>query len=360
MKDQWQTKTLDQISVNLDNKRVPITKDVRAKGEYPYYGASGVVDYVADYIFEEETLLISEDGANLLARSSPIAFPASGRYWVNNHAHVLKFKDKTTQRLVELYLENIPLDDYVTGAAQPKLNQKALNSIPIPVPPLPEQKRIVAILDEAFEAIATAKANAEKNLQNSRAIFESHIQSVFTQRGPGWVEKTISECFRTRSGDSLPANKMTQGGTVDVYGGNGIAGKHDKPNLTGEKIIIGRVGAKCGNIRYVSGDMWITDNALFISELLVPFDLAFLETLLTQSDLRQTARQTAQPVISYSSIKDVVLRFPKTTTEQATIAKGLNALDAEAHRLMSIYERKLAALDDLKKSLLHQAFTGQL
>ncbi len=154
MKNGWPTKTLDQISVNLDNRRVPITKAVRTAGEYLYYGASGIVDYVGDYIFDEDTLLISEDGANLLARSTPIAFPASGKYRVNKHAHIVKFEDQTTQRFVELFLESIPLDDFITGAAQPKLNQKALNSIPIPVPPLAEQRRIVGILDEAFEGIS--------------------------------------------------------------------------------------------------------------------------------------------------------------------------------------------------------------
>ena len=202
MKVGWQTKTINQISVNLDNKRVPITKADRTRGKYPYYGASGIVDYVADYIFDGDTLLISEDGANLLARSTPIAFPASGKYWVNNHAHILKFEDITTQRFVELYLESIPLDDYITGAAQPKLNQQALNSIPIPYPPLPEQQRIVGILDQAFAGIATAKANAEKNLQNARTLFESHLQSVFTRRGEGWEEKKLGNVCRIARGGS--------------------------------------------------------------------------------------------------------------------------------------------------------------
>ena len=130
----WEVTTLDKISTNLDNKRIPITKDVRTSGEYPYYGASGIVDYVADYIFDGDTLLISEDGANLLARSTPIAFSVSGKYWVNNHAHILKFDEMATQQFVEFYFKNIKLDDYITGAAQPKLNQRALNSIPIPIP----------------------------------------------------------------------------------------------------------------------------------------------------------------------------------------------------------------------------------
>ena len=209
MKAGWETKTLDQISVNLDNRRRPVTKADRVGGEFPYYGASGIVDYVADYLFDEDTLLISEDGANLLARSTPIAFPASGKYWVNNHAHILKFPNAITQHFVELYLASIPLDGYITGAAQPKLNQSALNSIPIPVPPLTERHRIVTLLDEAFDGIATAKANAEKNLENARAIFESHLQSVFTQRGGGWEDKTLDKvCIVERGSSPRPIKEF--------------------------------------------------------------------------------------------------------------------------------------------------------
>lgn len=148
----WPTKTVDQLSTNLDSKRVPITKSDRKAGEFPYYGASGIVDYVADYIFDGDTLLVSEDGANLLARSTPIAFSVSGRYWVNNHAHILKFANMATQKFIEFYLESIPLDDYITGAAQPKLNQKALNSIPIPIPDtLDEQAQVVDRVERCME-----------------------------------------------------------------------------------------------------------------------------------------------------------------------------------------------------------------
>lgn len=142
--DGWVESTLDKISTNLDSKRVPITKNVRNSGNYPYYGASGIVDYVAAYIFEGDTLLVSEDGANLLSRSTPVASSVTGKYWVNNHAHILKFEKMATQRFVEFYLESIKLDEYITGAAQPKLSQKALNSIPIPIPTsLKTQAKIV-------------------------------------------------------------------------------------------------------------------------------------------------------------------------------------------------------------------------
>ena len=146
----WVETTIDGISANLDSKRVPITKDARTSGEYPYYGASGIVDYVGDYIFDGDMLLVSEDGANLLARSTPIAFSVSGRYWVNNHAHILKFEDRSTQRFVEFYLESIKLDEYITGAAQPKLNQKALNSIPIPIP---KSVEVRATIVESIESL---------------------------------------------------------------------------------------------------------------------------------------------------------------------------------------------------------------
>jgi type I restriction enzyme S subunit len=165
--------TLPDVSKNLDGRRKPITKSDRESGDVPYYGASGIVDYVKGHIFDEPTLLISEDGANLLARSTPIAFKADGKYWVNNHAHVVKFDSTVTETYVEIFLNSIPIDNWVTGAAQPKLTQAALNRIPIPMPPMGEQMQIVARLEsmrtktsEMVDAY-DAKLSAAKNLRQS-------------------------------------------------------------------------------------------------------------------------------------------------------------------------------------------------
>lgn len=125
---------------------------MREAGTIPYYGASGVIDYVKDYIFDGDYLLVSEDGANLTARVTPIAFSISGKTWVNNHAHVLQFEDYETRRYVEIYLNSIDLTPYITGAAQPKLNQKNLNAIIIPLPEQEKRKKIVSILDR-FETL---------------------------------------------------------------------------------------------------------------------------------------------------------------------------------------------------------------
>ena len=377
MKGGWQMKTLDQIALNLDSKRIPITKSARVSGKYPYYGASGIVDYVTDYIFEGDTLLVSEDGANLLARSTPIAFPASGKYWVNNHAHILKFDDMTTQRFVELYLDSIPLDEYVTGAAQPKLNQQALNSIPIPLPSLSEQQRIVGILDEAFEGIAIAKANAEKNLHNARALFESHLQSVFTQRGNGWVEKKLRDVCAITSVLVDPRKKefldLIHVGAGNIESQTGVfidLKTARKEALISGKFIFDEKMVLYSKIRpylmkvarpdfrgLCSADMYplapipdqITRDYLF--HLLLNKDF-------TDYAIQGSAR-AGMPKVNREHLFEFKFWLPDLKT-QKQLAENLDSLSAETQRLSSIYQQKLAALDELKKSLLHQAFSGEL
>ena len=148
-------KTLGELAENLDSMRKPITSGLRDPGDIPYYGASGIVDYVKGYILDGDFLLVSEDGANLLARNTPIAFSISGKCWVNNHAHVLKFETYAERRYVEFYLNSIDLTPYISGAAQPKLNKKNLESISIPNPSPEEKERIVTILDK-FDALTNS------------------------------------------------------------------------------------------------------------------------------------------------------------------------------------------------------------
>ena len=179
--DGWVKRTVDELSLNLDSKRIPITKSDRKSGEYPYYGASGIVDYVADYIFDGDTLLVSEDGANLLARSTPIAFSVSGKYWVNNHAHILKFEKMATQRFVEYCLGSIKLDEYITGAAQPKLNQKALNSIPIFIPQsLEDQANIVDSIELLSNETQRLESIYQKKIEALDALKKSILHQAFT------------------------------------------------------------------------------------------------------------------------------------------------------------------------------------
>jgi len=382
MKNGWQTKTLDQISSNLDSQRIPVTKSIRSEGEYPYYGASGIVDYVANYIFDCDALLVSEDGANLLARSTPIAFSVSGKYWVNNHAHILTFDDMATQRFVELYLDSIPLNDYVTGMAQPKLTQKALNEIPIPLPPLPEQRRIVGILDKAFEGLATAKANAEKNLQNARALFESHLNAVFTdawQKGELVILSDLASDIT--DGDHLPPPKsptgipfITIGNIVKDTRTIDFSETFMVPHAYFDRLKPIKKPTK-GDVLYtVTGSFGIPvhigDDRKFCFQrhigLVRPkpetnsvwlYYLLMSPQVFKQANDRATG--TAQKTVSLKVLRTFdVPRLP--IDEQTPAVIRLDVLTTETRRLESIYRRKLVALDELKKSLLHRAFSGQL
>lgn len=138
---------LGDIAVNIDSRRIAVTKHNRKAGIYPYYGASGIVDYVDDYIFDGDFLLVSEDGANLVARSTPIAFSITGKNWVNNHAHVLKFDNIYLQKYVEIYLNLLDLSPYISKGAQPKLSQTSLKKIILPIPDDNRIRYVVDILD---------------------------------------------------------------------------------------------------------------------------------------------------------------------------------------------------------------------
>jgi len=165
----WKTVQLGDLCEILDTRRKPITKKDRIHGEYPYYGATGIVDWVADYIFDEELVLIGEDGAKWDA-GEKTAFIVNGKYWVNNHAHVVKPNtEKLLNKWLTYYLCGIDLKPWVTGMTVPKLNQGQLKSIPIPLPPLAEQERIVAKLDAAFAEIDEAVSKEKlKEMENEK------------------------------------------------------------------------------------------------------------------------------------------------------------------------------------------------
>ena len=171
----WKKKRFDEICENLDSRRKPITATERISGIYPYYGASGIVDYVENYIFDEDILLVSEDGANLLLRSTPIAFSVSGKVWVNNHAHVVRFKKMSLQKYIEIYFSLIDISDNITGSAQPKLNQAKLNSIMIPIP---EDKLLEQYLF-FIKTVDKSKVAVQKALDEAQLLFDSLMQEYF-------------------------------------------------------------------------------------------------------------------------------------------------------------------------------------
>ena len=193
----WTTKKLGEVCEILDSRRIPITRKDRKPGHVPYYGATGQVDSVADYIFNERLLLLGEDGADWSAGANS-AFIIEGKSWVNNHAHVLRPLDFVSDCWLMYYLNATDLNEWVSGTTVPKLNQRNMCDIPIPIPPLTEQKRIVAKIDAAFEKIDRLKANAEKNLANAKELFQSALDEAMRPK-KGWVEKRLGEVYEITS-----------------------------------------------------------------------------------------------------------------------------------------------------------------
>jgi type I restriction enzyme S subunit len=172
----WDKVEIAEVTESLDSRRVPVEASIRQtkKGQYPYYGASGVIDYVDEYLFDEETLLIGEDGANLISRSSPIAFIVNGKYWVNNHAHVLKMKNMNIQFLC--YLINVTdLEPYVTGSAQPKLNASNMEKIRVINPPLSLQEEFAGVVAR----VESLRGRMGESARQVEGLFESLLAEAF-------------------------------------------------------------------------------------------------------------------------------------------------------------------------------------
>ncbi len=379
MKQGWEIKTLNQISDNLDSKRVPITKKIRSNGSIPYYGASGIVDYVEEFIFNEDLLLVSEDGANLLARTYPIAFSISGKTWVNNHAHVLKFKNSETQKLVELFLNSIKLDDYVSGMAQPKLNQAMLNKIKIPIPPLPEQQRIVSILDKAFATIATAKANAEQNLKKAKAVFDSYLHLVLSDKK--WESKQLGEvCKKVEYGTSTKSK--TEGKIPVLRMGNIQNGRFVWDNLaySDDEEDNKQYQLKYNDVLFnrTNSPELVGKTAIYKGEKPAIF-AGYLIRIHRKDDFlnadylnyylnSELASEYAKTVV-ISSVNQANINGTKLKTypiplppleEQQTIVAKLDVLSLETKKLEAIYRQKVVDLEELKKSVLQKAFNGEL
>ena len=173
--DAWEQRKLGECVTFLDTMRKPLKESEREKGIYPYYGASGIVDYVSDYIFDEELVLLSEDGANITDRNYPVCFLASGKYWVNNHAHVLKVNAENENNFICNSLERMDFTQYNSGMAMPKLNKDVCHNIPLFCPVYEEQKQI----GDYFRTLDNLITLHQRKLDKLRQIKRSMLEKMF-------------------------------------------------------------------------------------------------------------------------------------------------------------------------------------
>ena len=207
----WCVTNIGELLINRDGERKPVSMAIRSKQInkiYDYYGAAGVIDKVDSYLFEERLLLVGEDGANLLSRNKNNAFLADGKYWVNNHAHVLDAIDKFILSYVAIVINSMKLDDYITGSAQPKLSQDNLNKIPIFLPPLDEQKRIMAELEQWFtiiDKIEQGKIDLQTTIKQAKSkILDLAIHGKLVSQDPN--EEPAIELLKRINPDFTPCD----------------------------------------------------------------------------------------------------------------------------------------------------------
>jgi type I restriction enzyme S subunit len=270
------------------------------------------------------------------------------------------------------------IKDGSSGSAQGGFNATKLGALCIPIPPLPEQHRIVGILDEALEGVASAKVNAEKNLKNARVLFESHLQSVFTQRGEGWEETSLGDAYDVRDGthDSpkyqatgyplvTSKNLKREGLSLDdvkLIREQDYKKINERSAVHEGDVLFAMIGT-IGNptLVTVEPDFAIKNVALFKipSSQSGAFLKYYLDSGWVISKMMKEAKGTTQKFVGLGYLRTFPINVPPLST-QLEVVEDLDELTRETQRLESIYKRKLAALEALKKSLLHQAFSGEL
>ena len=356
MKAGWKIVALGELCDILDSKRKPITKRDRTPGKYPYYGATGIQDFVEGFLFDEPLVLVGEDGAKW-ASGEKTAFAIKGKCWVNNHAHVLRpNRALLNDNWLVHFLVHSDLSPFVSGLTVPKLNQGSLREIPIPLPPLPEQHRIVALLDEAFDGIATARANAEKNLHNARAVFESVLDSVQGEETP------LGSYVNIKTG-KLDANAATENGAYPFFTCAKEIYAIDNYAFDCEAILLaGNNAVGDFNVKHYKGKFNAYQRTYVITvpdENRLSYRFLYFQMLKSLRRFKEQSVGAGTKFLKLGMIKDLEISLP-SITKQIETASRLDSLLEETQLLESLYQRKRAALDALKQSLLHQAFGGAL
>ena len=358
--DGWCLTDIGELLINRDGERKPVSSVIRSKQTskiYDYYGAARVIDKVDSYLFDERLLLIGEDGANLLSRSKNNAFFAEGRYWVNNHAHVLDATDKNLLDFIAIVINSMKLDDYITGSAQPKLSQDNLNKIPIVLPPLAEQQRIIAEIKKWFTLIDQIEQD-KADLQTTIELTKSKILDLaihgklipqdpndepaiellkrinpdftpcdnghYTQLPEGWAICKMKQITSITNGKSQK-NVETLNGIYPIYGSGGVIGRANQYLCIAGSTIIGRKGT-INNPIFVEEHFWNVDTAFglkandaILDKYLYYFCLSF--------DFSKLDKSTAMPSLTKTSIGNVLIPIPPYKEQERIVAKIDMVLD---------------------------------
>ena len=367
----WEWTNIEELLINRDGERKPVSSAIRSKQKnkiYDYYGAAGKIDKVDEYLFNERLLLVGEDGANLLSRNKDNAFFADGKYWVNNHAHVLDATDKSILDYVAIVINSMKLDDFITGSAQPKLSQDNLNKIPIMLPPLNEQCRILIEVKHWFsliDLIECDKDNLIATIQQAKSkILDLAIHGKLVPQDPndepasellkrinpkaeitcdnpqygklpkGWCLCKISSVVDIVNGKSQK-NVESPTGKYPIYGSGGSIGKAMEYTCLAGSTIIGRKGTINHPI-FVEENFWNVDTAFGMKANNQILEDKYFYCFCLYFDFSKLDKSSALPSLTKTAIGNLILPIPPL---------------AEQQRIVTKIEELFAQLDKIESSL---------
>ena len=251
----------------------------------------------------------------------------------------------------------LKIDETCTGTRMPRANMEKVLNFSLVIPPIEEQKRIVEILDKAFEGIAQAEDNTRRNLTNARELFDSYLNQVFTKHDQNWTQEPLGKVCTLQRGYDLPQRLRVEG-KFPLVSSSGIIDSHQEAKVKAPGVVTGRSGS-IGSLFYVKENFWPLNTVLYVKDF-HENDPEFIFYLLKHFNLGKYASGTGVPTLNRNHVHSVLVKKPIFIEEQKNLVKSLNKLQEYQKRLETIYQRKLEAIAELKQSILEKAFTGQL
>ncbi len=347
----------DEITLNYDKMRIPLSAMERTKrqGTFRYFGAQGVIDYVDDYIFDGKYLLIAEDGENLKSKRQNIAQIVEGKFWVNNHAHIVQCNEKCILEYLAYLINGKDVSGYITGSAQPKLSQANLNAMEFDIPSIKEQQDILSILLPIEQKIRINKEINNNLEQQVSILYQSWFEDFEISNGvcpEDWSYQELSSIADIASGKRPPvkSNVCNQETPISIVGAASVMGFTSEANHTDKILVTGRVGTH-GVVQRFNTPCWTSDNTLVITS---PY-YEFTNQILHRIDYSSMNRGSTQPLITQGDMKKVVVLVP----DENTLAK----FEEFAGSLMAKWEannKENVKLASLRDTLLPKLMSGEL
>ena len=353
----------DDVSINFDKKRIPLSSMERGKrkGSYRYYGAQGVIDYIDDYIFDGEYLLIAEDGENLKSKKQNIAQLVNGQFWVNNHAHIIQTNERCDLRFLYYLINSMDLSGYITGSAQPKLSQANLNALELKIPERSIQDKIVSIIGSLDDKIAINNRINDNLLQQAQVLYKDRFVDMQPFDGVmpnDWHIGTVSEIIELHDSKRIPLSSRERANLAKIYpyyGATSVMDYVDRYLFDGIYLLLGEDGTVVDSkgfpiLQYVEGKFWVNNHAHIITGK-NGFSVELLYLLFSLTSVQSIVTGAVQPKISQANLNKVPVIIP-SEDELKAFDTTIQPLFAQIRNLRAENDRLATTRDTLLPKLM--------